>query len=363
MNTYKLDKKTKVILNSTAIFIAIVFMMWAQSSMSSYGLRILNLIAINAILAVSLNLINGITGIFSLGHIGFMAVGAYTASLLTLSVQQKQQVFFLEPLIWPLNSIQLDFFTATIIGGLVAAFFGLLIAVPALRLRDDYLAIATLGFSEIIRIFANYSVSLTNGALGLKGLPNYTNIWWSFGFLALTTWFIVKLTNSTYGKQLKAIRDDEIAARAMGINVKKLRVISFVVGSFFAGIAGSLMAHLLTTIDPKMFMFVQPTSVNILVMIVLGGLGSTSGAIIGAIIITFLSEWLRFIEGDMNLFGHVFHGIPGMRMLIFSALMVILMIFYRKGIMGEKEVTWDYLYNLIMKFKKKTPTEAKVGEE
>ncbi len=355
---YRLNKKTKTFLNVSALLIFIFFLFWAQTYMDSYSRRILNLIAINAILAVSLNLINGITGIFSLGHIGFMAVGAYTAALLTMPISQKLQVFFLEPLIWPFNSIQLDFFSATIIGGFAAAFFGLLIAIPALRLRDDYLAIATLGFSEIIRIFANYLVPLTNGALGLKGLPEYTNLWWSYMFLFFTVWFILRLVNSTYGKQLKAIRDDEIAAKAMGIDVKRLRITSFVVGAFFAGIAGSLMAHLLTTIDPKMFMFVQPTSINILVMIVLGGLGSTSGAILGAIIITFLSEWLRFIEGDMYIFGHLVHGIPGMRMLIFSALMVILMIFYRKGIMGEKELTWDYLYNLFMKLKNRGRKEA-----
>jgi len=362
----RLSVSTKVYL-TLALIVTGALLLWGSNYwLESYGQRILKLIAVYGVLAVSYTFINGITGMFSLGHAGFVAVGAYVSALLTMSPMEKEMTFILEPLIWPLNSIQTDFLTATILGGIAAAIFAFAIGYPSLRLTGDYLAIVTLGFSEIIRLIALNTQNITNGALGLKGLTEYTNIWWAWGWLLITVVVIASLTNSSYGRALKAIRDDAIAAEAMGINVFKHRLLAFVVSGFFAGVGGSLYAHLLTTIDPR------PTTIGIfltfylLIMIVLGGLGSITGALIGAGLFAILSEWLRIFESNITIGNFTIKGIPGMRMLIFSTLFVVTMLVWRRGIMGMEEITWDKLYNWLLRFKKKnteeTETEPKRGD-
>lgn len=321
------------------------FLLWASNSFGGYWVRIITLMGIYGIMAVSYTLVNGVTGIFSLGHAGFIAVGAYTAALLTLPVQQKAMSFFIEPLIWPLNSIQMGFLPATIIGGLVAAFAAFLVGYPSLRVTGDYFAIATFGFAEIIRIAIQNTYGITNGSLGLKGIPPYTTIWWAWGWLLVTLIVIGSLKFSSYGRALRAMSEDTVAARAMGIDVFKHQLISFVVSGFFAGIGGALYAHWLTTIDPR------PTSLGImltffvLIMIVIGGLGSLSGAVLGAIFFAFFAQWLRIVESPMNFFGINIPGIPGMSMLIFAIIFILIMLFWRKGIMGKDELSWQYIYN------------------
>jgi branched-chain amino acid transport system permease protein len=315
---------------------------WAQGNLDGYKIQILNLIAINTILALSLNLIYGFTGMFSLGHAGFMAVGAYASSLLILPALQKEMIYILDPLIWPFSVLQAPFFVAVLAGGLMAALFGLLIALPVLRLGGDYLGIATLGFAEIIRVVANNITFITNGALGLKGIPDYANLWWNYGWLFLTIFVIVRIVNSNFGNTLKAIRDDEVAARAMGINTYRYRVISFTIGAFFAGIGGALLASLLTTIDPKMFLFIM--TFNVLMIAVAGGLGSITGTCIAGVLITFLLEWLRFVENPVTLGSFHIPGIPGMRMVIFSLSLLLIILFRREGIMGMREITWDKIF-------------------
>ncbi len=353
-----LSKRTKSILNLIAIVVLFLLLWWADVKLDPFSKRILNVMAIYVIWAVSLNFINGTTGIFSLGHNGFAAVGAYAAALLTMPIYQKQMIFFLKPLIYPLNSIQIGFLPATLIGGAAAALFGLLVGAPVLRLKGDYLAIATLGFSQIIFVLANNFPSITNGALGLKGIPPYTNLFWSWGWAVFTIVFIGRLTASSYGRALKAIREDEVAAEAMGIRLSTNKILAFIIGAFFAGIGGSLYAHLLTAIDPKAFSFFL--TFNILIMIVIGGLGSITGSIIGAISFAFLSEWLRFVEAPMKIGPLTIPGIPGMRMVIFSILMLVVMLFYRRGIMGRNEFSWDWFYILYKKLtirRKKQPAK------
>ncbi len=342
----KLSLKSNLVL--TALFLAAsgLLLFWANGSLGDYWARIITLMAIYGIMAVSYTLVNGITGIFSLGHAGFIAIGAYTAALLTLPVQQKLASFFIQPLIWPFNAIQMGFLPATIIAGLVAAFFAWLVGYPSLRLTGDYFAIATLAFAEIIRIVIQNSYGLTNGTLGLKGIPPYTNIWWAWGWLLVTVTVIASLKFSSYGRALRALSEDTVASRAMGIDVFKHQLTAFVVSGFFAGIGGALYAHWLTTIDPR------PTSLGImltffvLIMIVIGGLGSVTGAVIGAIFFAFSAQWLRIVESPMNFFGITIPGIPGMSMLIFSVLFIVIMIFWRRGIMGKEELSWNYLRNL-----------------
>lgn len=341
-------KKRNVILTIICMCILLVFLWYGNGHLDAYKLRILNLCAIYTILGLSMNLINGFTGLFSLGHAGFMAVGAYTTALLTMSMAQKEQNFFLKPIISPLDRIVLPFFIALLIGGILAAIIGYAIGAPALRLKGDYLAIATLGFAEIIRVIFTNTQSLTNGALGLKGIPAKTNLYWSFGVAIFTIIVIVSLIKSSYGRAFKAIREDEIAAEAMGINLFKHKILSFTIGAFFAGIGGGLLGNLLGTIDPNMFKFLL--TFNILLIIVLGGMGSVTGTIISAFVVTISTELLRFLDEKMDFGFVVIQGVPGLRMVVFSILLMLVIIFYRNGIMGTNEFSWD---KLIGKFTKK----------
>lgn len=331
------------ILTTGAVILSILFIFYADHRFDSYIVRILNVCAIYAILGLSMNLVNGFTGLFSLGHAGFMAVGAYATALLTMPTTIKQQIFYLTPLMKPLDLINLPFPLALLTGGIMAALVGYLVGCPALRLKGDYLAIATLGFAEIIRVIFTNTQSITNGALGLKGIPAITNLWWSFGMTALTVVILASLINSSYGRAFKAIREDEVAAESMGINLAKHKSLAFVIGAFFAGIGGGLLGNLLGTIDPKMFNFIF--TFNILLIIVLGGMGSLTGTIISAFIITIANEVLRFLDERIDLGIVAFNGKVGLRAVVFSALLMVVVLFYRHGLMGNKEFSWDQLFD------------------
>jgi branched-chain amino acid transport system permease protein len=315
-----------------------LFLSLASRYCDGYQIQILNLIAINIILALSLNLIYGFTGLFSLGHAGFMAIGAYVCSILIMTPAQKETLFILQPAYDWVMAAHAPFLVAVLAGGAVAALFGALVGIPLLRLGDDYLGIATLGFAEIIRIVANNIPRLTNGALGFKGIPDFANLWWNFGWALLTLYVIVRLLQSNTGNVLKAIRDNEIAAKAMGVDVFRYKLLSFTVGSFFAGVGGALLASLLTTIDPKMFLFTL--TFNVLMIVVTGGLGSLSGSVLAGIGITVLLEWLRIVENPVDILGFSLPGVPGMRMVVFSLALIIIILFRREGLMGMRELTW-----------------------
>ncbi len=326
-------------LGAAALFVA--FLGVADSFFDAFSLRVMNLCAIYVVLALSLNLVNGFTGLFSLGHAGFMAVGAYTCALLTLTPEQKEMNFFLEPIVPWLAHLTVPFVPALLAAGLVAALLGFLVGAPVLRLRDDYLAIATLGFAEIIRVVLTNLQSITNGALGLKGLPRFAGTWTVWTCAALSVAFMALLGRSSYGRAMKAVRDDEIAAGAMGVNVFRVKVVSFTVSSFMAGVGGALLGHLLTTIDPKMFTFLL--TFNIVLVVVLGGIGSISGSVLGAIGVTVLMEALRFLDGPLNLVVVRTEGRPGLRMVVFSALLMAVVLFRQRGLMGNRELSWDML--------------------
>lgn len=342
-------KNRNIILTLVAIILVFAFVFFADNFLDSYQVRILNLCAIYVILALSMNLANGFTGLFTLGHAGFMAVGAYTTALLTMSPMIKSQNFFMAPLIKPLDTFSLPFLPSLLIAGVLSAVVGYLISAPVLRLKGDYLAIATLGFAEIIRVIFTNTQSLTNGALGLKGIPESTNLWWSFGLGVATVVLIASLINSSYGRALKAIREDEIAAQSMGINLYKHKVLSFTIGAFFAGIGGGLLGNLLGTIDPLMFRFTL--TFNILLIIILGGMGSITGSIISAFIITIAGEALRFLDESITIGSFTMPGISGLRMVVFSALLMIVVLFFRNGLMGTNELTFDRLFGRTKKSK------------
>jgi branched-chain amino acid transport system permease protein len=306
---------------------------------------VLNLAAIFAILGLSLNLVLGFTGMFSLGHSGFMCVGAYTAAILTMSPASKELIYYMTPIVPILAKIEWPLFPAIIAAGVVAALFGFLVGIPALRLRDDYLAIATLGFAEIIRIVVTNTTSITNGSLGLKNIPEINNIWVYWGCAIITLLILKRLINSSWGYAFRAIRDNEIAAEAMGISIFKHKLISFTIGAFFAGIAGALMGFLITSIDPTMFKFLF--TFQILLIVVLGGMGSLTGSVISAVVITIMMEVLRVVEEPISILGLNIPGLSGMRMVIFSILLLLVILFYRQGLMGTKEFNWDWVLDKI----------------
>jgi branched-chain amino acid transport system permease protein len=280
-----------------------------------YHLDVLTGIGINVILAVSLNLVNGYTGQFSLGHAGFMSVGAYLAAAVSIFLGPK----LLGEEGGTVLQQGLLFFSALIAGGLSAAFAGLIVGVPSLRLKGDYLALVTLGFGEIIRvIFQN--VEVLGGALGLNGIPAYTTIFWVLAFVAITVFTVTCLVNSTYGRGFLATHDDEIASEAIGLNTPRYKIVAFVIGAFFAGIAGGLYGHFKMTITPTGFDFTK--SIEIVVMVILGGMGNTLGVILAAILLTLLPELLR--------------PIAEYRMVIYSALLIALMLVRPQGLFNFK---------------------------
>lgn len=338
-------QKRDIILYGIFLAVTVLGLVIANATLDNYLMRILNLCGIYIILALSMNLINGFTGLFSLGHAGFMAVGAYVSVLFTLTPQQKEMNFFLKPIYAPLMNVSLPepfgFPIALLMGGLAAGLLAYVVGAPILRLKDDYLAIATLGFSEIIRIVFTNTQSITNGALGIKGIKGFTNIWWSWGLAIATIILMIFLIKSSYGRALKAIREDEIAAEAMGINVFKHKTMAFVIGCGLAGVGGGLLAHLIGTIDPMMFRFVL--TFNILLIVVLGGIGSITGNVVAAVVVTILMEQMRFLDQSINLGFIQTPAIPGLRMVVFSLMLMTVILLYPKGLMGQSEFSWDKL--------------------
>ncbi len=306
---------------------------------NSYYVQVLLFVGINVILAVSLNLINGYTGQFSLGHAGFMAVGAYAASLVTLAAHlSTPNAPGLElgkgwqPLIHAVQILPfwLQFLVALLAGGLMAALAGFIVGVPSLRLKGDYLAIVTLGFNQIIVVLLQ-NMDFLGGARGLGNITGYNTLFWTFGLMALTIYAVVSLIDSTYGRGFLTVRDDEIAAEAMGINTTRYKVVAFVLGSFLAGVAGGLYAHTTTYINPSGFDF--QLSIQIVVMVILGGMGSTVGVAFAAVLLTILLEYLRFVAGYEFLPGWM-REIARNRMIIFSLALIALMLLRPQGLFG-----------------------------
>lgn len=288
------------IILALAAFAVVQFLITGQI-LNSFYLNTLFLIGINIILAVSLHLIIGITGQFSIGHAGFLAVGAYASAIMTMK-------------------FQLPFSAALLIGGVAAAVAGLIIGIPTLRLKGDYLAIATLGFGEILRI-ALLNIDYVGGASGMQ-VSHFTTWPWVFACTLIAIVVIANFTNSRHGRACISVRENEIAADAMGINTTFYKVVAFVIGAFFAGVAGGLYSHNFYIIQPTNFGFLK--SFDILIFVVLGGLGSMSGAVISAILLTIISTFLQ--------------DYPETRMVIYSLVLILMMLFRPQGLMGTKEL-------------------------
>lgn len=287
---------------------------------NSYIQLIVLFAAVNCLLSMSLNLVNGYTGQFSLGHAGFMAIGAYfTAYASTKWNFMPESLRFVE------------FFLFALGAGLMAAVAGFLVGLPSLRLKGDYLAIVTLGFGEIIRVTL-LNMDFLGGPRGYSGIPSFGSFIYSFSFASV--WLLIcfftiwRVMHSTYGRGFLSVREDEIAAESMGINTTRMKVRAFVMSSFFAGVAGALYAHFTNFISPSSFTFLQ--SVNAVIMVVLGGMGSMTGSIVAAILITALPEALRPLQ-DLT-------GVD-LRMVIYSLTLILVMILRPQGLFGDREIT------------------------
>jgi len=298
----------------------------------AYWTQVLIFAGINVILAVSLNLVNGITGQFSIGHAGFMAVGAYASAFVTYQVMHPAGGGGV-----PGIAGQTAIFLASLgLGGALAAAVGYVVGLPSLRLRGDYLAIVTLGAGEIIRVLLENSskvkgLEVLGGALGLSGVPLYTKFFWVWVLAAVTIGVNLRLRDSSHGRAFLSVRENEIAAEAVGVDTTRYKVRAFVIGAFFAGIAGGLAAHQLGTITPTDFGFLR--SFEIVIMVVLGGMGSISGSVFAAVLLTFLPEALRPLQKLTGL---------DLRMVIYSVLLIVLMLLRPEGLFGHREV-WDVL--------------------
>lgn len=306
-------------------FYALVMILSETGIINGYILHIINQSCIYVILAVSLNLINGITGQFSLGHMGFAAVGAYISGTLTTLVFKVSPDAGIHAYV--------IFIVGIIIGGIAAAGVGIFIGFPSLRLKGDYLAIVTLAFGEIIKTAVN-NIPAVGGPRGLLGIPKFSNFTFIFTAAFLTIVVIRNLVESSHGRALISIRENELAAELAGVDTTRYKVLAFAVGAFFAGIAGGLFAHLLQIAHPSQYGFMG--SVLVLIMVYTGGVGSLTGSVIAAFVLTFLSEGLRIvIDGLAESTGLPIGG--EWRMVIYALLLVFIMLFRTEGLMGTKE--------------------------
>lgn len=371
-------KKSKKIIYSSILFILVLaFLYFLDSNKNQYGMAysVLQKGIIMAVVAVSMNLITGFTGLFSLGQAGFMAIGAYVTAIFLIPTEHIEGVYYIRgvsPVImtfkgW-LDSLPawlqaLAPYIALIIGGLIGALFAALIGIPVLRLKSDYLAIATLGFSEIVRavISSPQMDTITNGSYGLKKIQGFTSLFQTFAIATVCITFMILLLRSTYGRAFRAIREDEIAAEAMGINLFKHKQLSFIVGSFFSAVSGGMLAMFMRSIDSKTFSI--SLTYDILLIVVIGGIGSATGSILSAILVTLSKEWwLRFFDNPFYIGSF---QVPlfrtGFRMVIFSIILLVIVLFYQRGLMGKKEFSWDRIAMQCAKLKSLRKKSSKEG--
>ena len=353
-------KETIISVALIAALLIVVYVLEQILPSTSMLFTVLKKGAIYALVAVSMNLLNGFTGLFSLGQAGFMLLGAYTYGILTIPVEQRENVYMYFD--GGIVQFTVPVFVALIAAGVVAAIFAYLIGLPVLRLKSDYLAIATLGFAEIIRAVFQWDKlgPLTNGSNLLRSYPTFSSVLFPFIVSGICIAIIVMMINSTYGRAFKAIRDDEVAAEAMGINLAHHKRIAFVVSSFFAGVSGALLAMYQTTIQASTFK--SAMTYEILLIVVIGGIGSVTGSCISSFLFIIFSEWiLRFLDNDTYIGSfHVPLLRAGFRKVVFSVVIMIIVLFFRQGIMGTREFSIRGIYNFLTGKSRKKKT-AKGG--
>lgn len=293
------------------------------------------------ILVLSLNLSNGFTGVFSLGHIGFMALGAYTSAILTLPLREKQEYLPNLPA-WlagvhfdfRLGTFPLGFLLATVIAAFLVSLVALLVGLVLMRLSGHFVAVATLGFLVIVRVLLFNADHLTRGSRTFSNVTPYTNLWWVWAWALLTVYIVWRIKRSPFGRAMFAQREDRWAAQSIGIDVMSPRLLAFVVSAFFTAVAGSLYAHFITSFSPTVFYF--DLTFKVITMLVVGGMGSVSGSIVGTVLVVGLAEVLRRLEDPSQLYG--------MSGIILAVLFILIIIFRRDGLLGQREIALDRLF-------------------
>ena len=325
------------------IFVLLPLSVIAVCGMNStnYYAGLIHLFGINTILVASLNLVNGFSGMFSMGHAAFMANGAYASAMVTLSPSQKA-VMMPELPFW-LGNLTLPFPIALLAGGAFASLIALLIGFPVLRFKGHYLSVATIGLIVIIRAVLDNEDQLTNGARGITGLPAYASTWIIFLLAVLCLFILHRLLRSAYGRGLMAMRDDSVAAQTLGVNLTAMKISAFCISAFMAGVAGGLWGHMQSVISGKFFYI--DASFKIVETSIIGGMYSLSGAVVGSFLMTFLPELLAPLENGMVIFGIQLPELYGASNLIMSALLILIIIFRRQGIMGYSEIITETLFS------------------
>lgn len=335
-----MTRETSATFAFLAVYILAVW--WAQAALNPFYLQVLGLLGINIIATVSLNFAAGFGGMFSLGHPAFMAIGGYVAAILTYPVAMKATRIPGYP-DWLLQ-LQMPFLPALLIGGAAASLAAILVGWPVLRLRGHYLAVATLGLTVIVQVAIINLVDFTRGALGLSGIPGLTNLWWIAGFLVLTVYVVYRLVHSRFGRALRAVRDDSIAAQMSGVDVARTRLIGFTIAAFFAGIAGGLLGHLLRILTPGQFSF-GAVFLGVAMMI-LGGMGSITGSILGATIMTILPQFIIPLERGGRFLGVELPAFNGLTQIVTALILIGVMLVRPEGLAGAKEFSWRAVFGM-----------------
>jgi branched-chain amino acid transport system permease protein len=331
------DKRIPLVL-LVACIAAAALAYGAPHMLSDYFVRIILLIALNSILVLSLSLSNGFTGVFSLGHVGFIGAGAYISGILSIPVQQKMALLPHLPSF--LNWFSLPFLPATLVAGLLTALLGVIVGYPLMRLSGYFVSVATMGFLIIVNVVLINASDFTRGARTFTGVPLETTLPWVFAWLGVTLFVLARLVYSPFGRSMKAVRDDTIAASAIGVGMLRTRLIAFVVGAFFSGVGGSLYAHYLGSFSPNTFYFAM--MINLITMLVLGGMESLTGAIVGVVWVTILTEVLRSVERGFTIGDITVPALFGASQIVLGFIFILIMIFRPKGIMGDRELTFGF---------------------
>jgi branched-chain amino acid transport system permease protein len=312
---------------------------WATPHvLNDYYVRVIIVMCINAILVASLSIANGFTGVFSLGHVGFVAVGAYASGILSLPAAAKHA--YLPDLPHWLASITLSFLPATVVAGLICVVLAFLVGAPLMRLSGYFVAVATLGFLIIVNVVLINAVAFTRGARTFTGVPLETTLAWAVGWLTLTLVVLARVVYSPAGRRYRSVREDTVAAQAVGISVLRTRLSGFMLGAFFAGVGGSLYGHYLGSFSPASFYLAY--TFTLISMLVIGGMQSLTGAVVGVVVVTLLSEVLRNLERGIHLGSLAVPPLYGAAQIVLGLIFILVMIFRPSGIMGDRELTLGF---------------------
>lgn len=341
----------------TAVVVLVIallgaFSVGAPALMNDYLVRVVTVMCVNALLVISMGLANGFTGVFSLGHVGFVAVGAYVSGVLSLTDANKES--YLPDLPGWIAAIHLGFLPSTLVAGLVCVVLAFLVGGPLMRLSGHFVSVATLGFLIIVNVVLVNSDTYTRGARTFTGVPLETTLPWAMGWLVVGMIVLARVVYSPKGRAWRAVREDTIAAQAIGIDVLPTRLSAFVIGAFFAGVGGSLYGHYLGSFSPKSFYYAYTFS--LISMLVIGGMQSLTGSVVGVIIVTLLSELLRNLERGFDLGFITVPPVYGASQIVLGVIFILIMIFRPSGVMGDIELSFGRIAALLHRGRKEMNT-------